>query len=1218
MSEEANRHQLITQLCEAIQGLEPDEQSEYLKHHCSDESLQQSVLEMLAHYPSNSFTNRSASSDSEITRDYKCHLPVPPNYERLEELGPGGMGVVFLARQISVGSRKVALKYLTEAHARSRTAKELFADEIKSLALLKHNNIASIYEGGTIEETSFFSMEYVEGSTPLTRFCDDNKLSITARLKLFLQLCEAVEYAHARTIIHRDLKPANVLVNSEGIVKLIDFGLTSFRQSESKSFAGTIGYASPEQARREVSNDTRIDVFALGSILRELIVGANYLGKGGRLRNSKELEEFFDKQNAVADRHALLSEIDNESDTDLVDKRSTTPKQLRRFVCSDFGWILEQTLHEDVNSRPSVSDLAEDIRNLLHKRPVNARMIQLGGVGKKVYCTRKFFGRQRIVSLIAATGLLALVGWGYQLYRTNEESALRLIEANKATATQRILRKDAERSRDNAKSGFRTLATVFRDLDMRTPRQSHSEWTADFANNIADASEQLDASIFDSSIEYALLLDSFSSILIGLRNGENAIRLSQKSQALLAESPDASEADRIRAEYSLALAYLADHDFYRAVEILDDCLERMKEHFGPGHLDTLRCQTNLATALSFSGRAARAKGLLQDAIPGLTELQGELDGEVLIARGNLANCDLELGFVLKAREQYEILDPLMERNFGQEFFGTIVGRINYGKCLNKLGAYELARQTLQSVLPLASKHLGETNPLTMIATTSLAEALTESGNIEAAREFLQDHAFDLKLLPQNPTLAPMLMYWANCYAKIGEYDEAIKLGEAAYEQCLEAKGEEGCIAVKCNLAYLLRQAGELPRAVELLEECRGTSTEHLGSDAGLTIAISANLAEAFVEAKKTEEATAVYDELFANISIDSLGANHAIIVHNYVKFLIDQNRVKDAMEIARTSVQLLTDSLGKDSPVTQTALLQLAKAQLGMRDFEGAKATLDESIPNSPEELLRRGKNYTDAFNLLGGSFFHAKQYSEAVRVFELVVVLLRRPEAAPPSHLLITEANLASSYVSSKQPLKAVPILERLLESEFIQQRWVWPNTAQLRRLQLEAYLDSEDGRKARELVVEYLRPLRTRYEHDLERLVYVIGSIAARLTTAHGYEQASELLEEAIAITKRRQPGYWRQYYCMTLLGRNQYLAAVEKTSDTGAYDGELIEQAESNLTEGYESLKAMDLPFPEKSQHELFDRTIGYLLELLETTGDDEKTQRWQAERDSLADR
>jgi len=336
-------------------------------------------------------------------------------YRILRVLGEGGMGVVYLADQEAPVRREVALKVIKPGMD-SREVLARFESERQALAILNHPHIARVFDAGATEDgRPYFVMEHVPG-VPITNYCDTRRLGIPERLGLFLQACDAIQHAHQKGILHRDVKPSNVLVaeqDARPVVKVIDFGVakaTSRRLTERTLFTqdglliGTPEYMSPEQAGTTgLEMDSRTDIYSLGVLLYELLVGAvpfdpETLRRAAAREMLRIIQE--DEPPKPTTRIGSLGDTAQE----IARRRHTDLRSLVRQLHGDLEWITMRALEKDPARRyPSASELAADIRRHLDDEPVVA------GPPGQLYRLRKLARRHRAASAAAGVSFAVLL-----------------------------------------------------------------------------------------------------------------------------------------------------------------------------------------------------------------------------------------------------------------------------------------------------------------------------------------------------------------------------------------------------------------------------------------------------------------------------------------------------------------------------------------------------------------------------------------------------------------------------------------------------------------------------------------------------------------------------------------------------------------------------------------------------------------------------------------
>jgi serine/threonine protein kinase/WD40 repeat protein len=373
-----------------------------------------------------------------------------PGYRLLQEIGHGGCGIVYMAEQERPVHRRVALKVI-KIGMDTRQVVARFEAERQALARMDHPNIAKVLEAGaTRSGRPYFAMELV-GGLKITDYCDLNELTTDERLRLFVQVCRAIQHAHQKGIIHRDIKPSNVLVaqhDGVAVPKVIDFGIAKATQGKLidetlftafEQFIGTPVYMSPEQAELGgLDVDTRSDIYSLGVLLYELLTGKTpFKMDSSKLAGVEAIRRTVVEKEPVKPS-SRLNAMREEQLTTVARARQIDPPKLLKLVRGDLDWIAMKCLEKNRGRRyETANGLAMDIQRYLNNEPV------LACPPSAIYQIRKFIGRNRLATLSATAISLALI-------LGTAVSTWQAVKATRAEREQSRLRQEAQNAKQQA------------------------------------------------------------------------------------------------------------------------------------------------------------------------------------------------------------------------------------------------------------------------------------------------------------------------------------------------------------------------------------------------------------------------------------------------------------------------------------------------------------------------------------------------------------------------------------------------------------------------------------------------------------------------------------------------------------------------------------------------------------------------------------------------
>ena len=578
-------------LAEAMELPEVDREA-YLEAACgSDAELRRNVAELLAVEQASGGVLDEESPFGSLARPPAGASRTGERvgaYEILEEIGHGGMGVVYAARRADAAYEKtVAIKIVRPGWADEGLLAR-FRSERRILASLDHPNVARVLDGGTTARGEpYLVMEYVRGES-LVEFCDSRRLDVPARIRLFRQVCAAVQSAHQRLIVHRDIKPGNVLVTEEGVPKLLDFGIAKLLDPapgdvpapETGAFTRlmTPDYASPEQILGQPIT-TATDIFALGVVLYELLTGRLPHSEGSegeviaRALSSRQPE----RASTAARRDGHTGTAEERGQV-----RGETPTGLARRLRGDLDTILAKALRPEPDRRySSAEQLSDDLGRYLSAQPVRARR------GGFTYRAGKFVRRNRLAVAAAAIIALAVAGGVWATVR----------ESRRARAAEARAERRFEDVRRLANSFVFDFHDAIRDLPGATkPRALVLSKAREYLDGLAQESAENTSLQRELAQSYLKLGDVSGGIgAQNLGDPEGALRNYRKAsviaQALVEKDADpenrrllATAMERVGARENTAGHSAGGLHLLRARAICEELLAT-----APEDLDNLRC-----------------------------------------------------------------------------------------------------------------------------------------------------------------------------------------------------------------------------------------------------------------------------------------------------------------------------------------------------------------------------------------------------------------------------------------------------------------------------------------------------------------------------------------------------------------------------------------------------------------------------------------------------
>ncbi len=660
-----------------------------------------------------------------------------------EKLGEGGMGEVWVARQLEPVKRKVALKVI-KAGMDSKSVVQRFEQERQALALMDHPNIAKVLDGGlTDDRRPFFVMELVNGS-PLTKFCDDAKLGIRERLELFIPICQAVQHAHQKGIVHRDLKPGNILVtlvDGKAVPKVIDFGVakaTSGRliddslSTQLGTAIGTLEYMSPEQAGYSSEDvDTRADIYSLGVILYELLTGLRPFDSKRLKRAALDEMIRIIREEEPSKPSTRLSTA--EGLPSLAAVRHIEPSKLAAMLRGELDSVVMKCLEKQRERRyETANGLARDIQRYLADEVVEAKPPSAG------YRIRKFVRRHKGQVAAAAVILLTLIGgvlgttWGLfearhqrdeaEISRSKEAEQRKQAEEqrDRATAAEKLAK--TERDRANQEAARATAINSFVEqmfLSVDPEEKGSREVTV--LELVNKASEKADKTLKDQPQVEAAVRTLLGRTLNSLGKNKESIPLLQKALASRESGIDKNTYPHFETLQALGMAFFTKGEYRESIKCHQQALDILTA-LGEKQLQEMAAQhRHLARANIKSSRFPEAEKHLQKC----DEIFQRMPQVLLSDRGNLAGVKSLLASTwkgdLEASEKH-LTDALAYCRADSDEPGVADN-------LNSLAVVKLQRTKYDEAIPLFEEAIEISRRLHGDVHPDLAIKLENLGNV---------------------------------------------------------------------------------------------------------------------------------------------------------------------------------------------------------------------------------------------------------------------------------------------------------------------------------------------------------------------------------------------------------------------------------------------------------------------------------------------------------
>lgn len=819
-------------------------------------------------------------------------------YRILDVLGEGGMAIVYLAEQSEPVKRQVAVKILKLGMDTEQVVAR-FEFERQALAVLDHPNIQKVFDGGATDSGRMYFVTEVVRGVPITEYCDSNRLTTAERLNLFTDVCGAVQHAHQKGVIHRDLKPSNILVgvvDNQAQVKVIDFGIakavggTGTDQDQFTrigQFVGTPQYMSPEQAGATgLDVDTRTDIFSLGVVLYELLVGALPVDLSAV---PDDVVPYALREQEPSNPSARLTELGDASDA-IASSRRSDVATLRRQLQGDLDWVVMKAMEKDRTRRYETANaLAKDCERFLRHEPVVARP------PSSAYLLQRFVRRNRGIVVAGTVAMLAIIaGAGVATV-----GMLRALEAQE----------QAETARDSTNRVVDAMIDLIGDTYATLIRTSESLRTIEDTDVLQNEPLRHILNRTETLVARTLVDQPGASVHVMRLQGTTNFILGryEDSQAQLEAALDRTREAGLHLEQIRLLLDLAD--LLNAVADLPGARR---------YLEQARSLDAFATApIAFQAEASVIAGQVEANdnryeearhffAEAIDVLEQDPDVSMLLGTAYWSMADAWL-----LQERIPEAMPWLERAIdifieleGPDFYGLQLPYSSYGWAQQASGNYSAALENFERAYNVVLRNFGTEHPSAANELNNIAMAMNRLGRYdEAVAGYAKAIDLRRRTTPESDhyRLAGMYSNLGNANANRGQ----MTLATQNYRDGLDAVAlvdppdARMSAYLENNLGRHLIDVGEVASGIEHLERSIQIKTEIFGADSVSTARSKLLLIKGLLRASNLERAGALLSEAAAVYSREyqELPERLSLLIETEAAVELARGRPDSALEL---------------------------------------------------------------------------------------------------------------------------------------------------------------------------------------------------------------------------------------------------------------------------------------------------------------------------------